>query len=402
MFKSLRAKTAADVVAIGLVIMGLIFLLINANILARAAARWADSSLDRASYGLIAFLVPFFIGAAPFVALLVWRRGHRIWSGIVWCVWVIFVVYNIIGSGGAIAMIRSDVVSIRKSGVQLHSNTTDRRARVAQQLDAIPKDTRTSAAIAPQIEAQKTNPWWRHTEGCTDITNARGRKFCAEYRKLETELANASALAQLSAELGSLDKALRAEGPVAAVVDPSAAFIAAYLGIDENSAQNLLPLATPIILEIGTMAFFSLALVLFNLSHGTALESGLGRLTEPRPERQPLRPLQQTVLHTPLPRPVMQTPISATKVSAGKSTALWFFAEATRPTPSGNLDETDWYAHYRRVMEAMGEDVLSLHEFRQIAASYVSVVEVDGRVWYRGAMPIPPTIISAGANKTMN
>ena len=86
----------------------------NAVILSRGAARWADSGWEKAMYGGIAGIVPFLIAIIPLVVWYSWRVKRRGWAIAASCVYVVFLAYNLIGAGGAIAMVRADAVSARK------------------------------------------------------------------------------------------------------------------------------------------------------------------------------------------------------------------------------------------------------------------------------------------------
>lgn len=363
---------------------GMVFLAINSNILARGAARWALSDWDKLSYGAVAATVPWVIAIMPFLIVASLKPGRRMGRPSLWTIvgcgiWLAFAAYNLLGAGGAISLTRSDVVSSRKHDASAQSSAADRRAKLAQQRDAIPSSTRPAELIKPLVAAQKASPWWGYTESCREPSNTRERKFCGELSKLESELGAALMLADLTKQIEALDGRFEQSGPVAEIIDPQARFIATVTGLREQQVQDWLPLATPIVLELGSMTLLGFAFMLFGLNHRELLGKS-----------DAMQDVAHYAVGVPAP-PTTSHFAPVPNVTRQQQLAVWFFGQCVRPVAEGSLPESVWYQHYKEVCARSNDVPMPLESFRRVALKYVPTIKpVDGQVYYLGVLPLIP------------
>lgn len=382
----LKRLTVRDVIALFLVAIAAIFLLIDSNILARGAARWADSAFDRFCYGLVAFLVPWVVAVTPFVVIILWRQRHRAWALVSCLLWCVFVAYNLIGAGGAIAMIRADVISVRTQEVNVHSADLDTRSSLQRQRDDIPKGTRQPGQIEALIEKEKASPWWQYSSQCRNASNPRERKFCGGVAALQGELSAAKALAVLNDKIAALDARVRGAGPVATMVDPAATFVAGWSGMTEKQAQAYLPLATPIVLMLGSIFILAIAMAMADTSHAAIAGAALGQ------QRSGASVERGKPLH------VVSTAVNVASItSRQRDIARWFFRDCVRLLASGELEEAVWFQHYASFCKASNDEPMSLTQFHAMARQHIPEMRTDrdsGVTWYLGALPLIPTKVA--------
>jgi len=358
----------------------------NAVILSRGAARWADSGWEKAMYGGIAGIVPFLIAIIPLVVWYSWRVKRRGWAIAASCVYVVFLAYNLIGAGGAIAMVRADAVSARKFDASRDRDRSTERTALAKQRNDIPAGTRPPDVLRGLIKGEQTKPLWGFSDGCRDLRNNQVRRFCAGYSKLQAELGAGKALEALTARIETLDKQAEVAGWVVQIADPASDTIAAALGLvgvptDTDKVQRLLPLATPLMIELGSMVLGGLAFVV--LGFGSHKEMVFGRTVTPS------TPAMATGGQHPAP-PVAPIALTALR-SRQTQLADWFFSECTRPVSGGGLPEDQWYALYCEVCARSKDAPLDVEAFRSIAHTHgAAISEVDGKTYYSRVLPLIP------------
>lgn len=369
--------------------IGASFITWNSFLLARGAARWAYSWYEAAAYGSVAATVPWVLAAMPLIIVLSWRPGRRIGrptiATMVACaMWVVFAVYNLMGAGSAISMVRSDVTADRKHAAGTQRSMESRRKMLEGQMAGIPAGTRPAGQVAALIKAQEASIWWtNHTNQCREVENPKARKFCADYQKLVGELASAKDMARLNSEIAELDQQFATAAPAADVVDPEAVWWAATGWVSVETAQAWLPMKTPLVLELGAMTLWYFSAMLLGFKHTALLgggeAAGASSSTPPVARR--------------LPPPIPQRPVQ--NVTRQRELALWFFANCTRPAANGSLSEADWYGHYSDVCARSNDAPLPLDSFRRIARDYVPVVkEMEGKVYFLGILPNMPAKVA--------
>ena len=381
-------------------VAGVLFLAINSQILFRGAAAWGLNEWDRISYGIVGATVPWIIAICPFLFVLSFKRG---WRGIVTIsvavvVWAIFVVYNFVGAMGSIAAVRGQVIAERQGAADSIESLKYQRNRLQDELGWTPK-RRPAGAVAAEIETEKLKPFWHATEECTELRGPSHRKFCTHLGVLKGELASARKADDLNAKIAALTAKIDGRQPVASKADPVADILASLSGLDEALLSKRLPIATPIILEIGSMTLLYFSFILLGLNHRhlirglTVAEPGkdgsaaIGSASAPSPS--PAIPGEANVGTLPVagrsPPPLRGSP------SYQKELAEWFFRECTRPVASGVLAEDAWYEAYSKICRKSQDVPLSLADFRAMASKYVpSMRTVNGRQYYEGVLPLVP------------
>lgn len=366
-------------------VAGILFLCINAIILARGAAKWGYDPTERIAYGAVAATVPFVIASMPFLIHASWKPGRRfgrpsLLTAIAAGIWLVFVAYNLAGAAGSIALVREDVVSTRKHAANNLQADEAMRERLTKEISAIPQ-YRPAGAAAALLAARKAAPEWDRTERCTDIRRPRDRKFCDEITGLEGEIAGAKRAAEINARLDALSTKIESKPLVSERADPAARIISSVTGWQEASVSERLPLATPIVLELGSMTLLYFSFVLLGFSHNAA-----PGLQEPR--RAPSAPGITVVREHKRLLPV--TPRAT--LTRQQELAQWFFRECVRPMATGSMPETDWYRHYTEVCRESDDTPLPIASFRRFAERCTSleISQVDGTCFYLGALPYVP------------
>lgn len=370
--------------------VALLFLIINSAILARGAARWALSDWDRLSYMAVAATVPWVIALMPFLAAATLRQGRRwrrptVWTWVISGVWAVFVAYNILGAGGAMNFMRTDVLASRKHDAGRAHDMTGERERLVAARAAIPADTRPAPMLRPLLLAEEAKPAWKATDGCRTAGSAWARRYCAGHAKLASELGAAEELARLTAEIATIDKQTSAAG-VVEIVDPAAQFWAAWTGMSLERVQAIIPLATPIVLEIGSMVFLSFALLLAGFQgHRQVVLGGDAQWSN----------TEKAAFLEEMSQPIPINRIASARyddpVTRGRELAAWFFSECTRPVPSGGLPESQWYAAYEAECAKSNDVPVRLEDFRALARRHGAVVTViEGQVFYERVLPLIP------------
>jgi hypothetical protein len=368
---------------------GLLFLVINAVILARGAAKWGFDPTERIAYGAVAATVPFVIASMPFLIHASWKPGRldarwgvgrpSLLTAIGAGIWLVFVAYNLAGAAGSVALVREDVVSTRKHAASNLQADEAMRERLTKEINAVPQ-YRPAAVVGALLAARKAAPEWGRTEKCTDVRRGRDQKFCNEVTGLEIELASAKRSAELNAQLGTLTSKLETRQTTSASADPAAEIISTFTGLDERYVSKRLPLATPIVLELGSMTLLYFAFVMLGFCH-----NAVSQAQEPR--RSPSAGITVVREHKRM-LPVVPRPT----LTRQQELAQWFFRECVRPMATGSMPETDWYRHYTEVCRESDDTPLPVTSFRRFAEKCTSlqIEQVDGVCFYLGALPYVP------------
>ena len=361
---------------------GVLFLSINAVILARGASKWGFDPTEKIAYGTVAATVPFVIASMPFLIHASWKPGKRIGrpsllTAVGCAIWLVFVAYNLTGAAGSVALVREDVVSTRKHAASSLQADEAMRTRLTNEINAIPGH-RPAGTIAPLLAAKRSAPEWDRTEKCTDIRRGKDQKFCAEISGLESEIASDKRSQELNGQLAALNAKLETRGVVSDRIDPQASVIAMFTGWEEGWISTRIPILLPIVLELGSMTLVYFSFVLIGFSHTTAVRA---------PERAP----GPSVFQQARAAIIAAVPVSST-LTRQRELAEWFFRECVRPATTGSMPEAHWYRHYQDVCQQHNDNPLPLASFRRFAekCECLSVSQVDGACFYLGALPYVP------------
>lgn len=368
------------------------FLSINSGILARGASKWGYDTWERISYGTVAATVPWVIAIMPFLIVYSWRPGKRMGrpsiATLVGCgIWLVFVAYNLIGAAGSVAAVRDEVLSHREHAAGNLKADRATRKRLTDELDNISR-YRPADAVAALLAAERAKPNWEWTQKCTDIRKGRDQRFCGVITSLEAELASAKRARELSAQLAQLDGRLASADPASEKVDPQARIIHNLTGWSEEWISERLPIATPIVLELGSMTLLYFSFVLLGLSHHRVMHSDqLVRRTVQHDVKQSGLPLLASTMN----------PKRASTLTRQRELADWFFRECVRHAADGSLSQAKWYEHYQAVCAESNDTPLPLASFHRFATRYIpEIKDIDGVTYYRGVLPyLPKRVINA-------
>jgi hypothetical protein len=365
---------------------GILFLCINAVILARGASRWGFDPTEKLAYGAVAATVPFVIASMPFLIHASWKPGQRfgrpsILTLIAAGIWLVFVAYNLAGAAGSVALVRDDVVSTRKHAATNLQADEAMRERLTKELDAVSR-YRPVGAVTALLAAKKTAPDWDHTEKCTDIRRSKDVKFCKEVTDLEAELASAKRAGEVTVQLAALNSKLEVRASVSERVDPQAAIIAMFTGWEEGWISTRIPILLPIVLELGSMTLVYFAFVLLGLSHRAVIAAPAAAKAPPAAGNYFQQARAAIIAAAPL----------AGTLTRQRELAEWFFRECVRPATAGAMPEVIWYRHYQEICKQHNDSALPLASFRRFAeqCECLDVKDVDGVATYVGALPYVP------------
>lgn len=353
--------------------VGVVFLAINSGILARGAAKWGYDYWEQISYGAVAATVPWVIAIMPFLIVLSLKPGKKrqrpSTATLVGCaIWLAFVAYNLIGAAGSVAAVRDEVLSYREHAATNQQADRQTRKRLSEEYDAIPRH-RPAGTVAPLLAAEKNKPFFEQTQKCTDIRKGRDQRLCAALTALESELASAKRAGEIQAALTNLDRRIAGSAPASIKVDPQARIIASFTGWSEDWVSDRLPIATPIILELGSMTLLYFAFVLMGYTHASTLQLPV------RASRGQERP----------------APPGPSTLTSQTQLCEWFFRNCTRPHAEGALPESTWYEHYQAVCKESGDTPLPLASFRRFAEKFIpNISQIDGVTYYRQVLPYLP------------
>jgi hypothetical protein len=365
---------------------GILFLCINAVILARGASKWGFDPTEKLAYGAVAATVPFVIASMPFLVHASWKPGRRfgrpsLLTAVGCGVWLVFVAYNLAGAAGSVAFVRADVVSTRKHAASSLQADEAMRTRLTAEIDAIPRH-RPAGSLAPLLAAKKSTPEWDRTEKCTDIRRPKDAKWCTELAALESEIASDKRSEALNSQLAALNAKLETRAVVSDKIDPQAQIVAMFTGWDEGWISARLPVLTPIVLELGSMTLIYFSFVLVGFSHKAAINP-LGARPPAVTSGGFFQQARAAI--------IAAVPVSNT-LTRQRELAEWFFRECVRPTENGSMPEQHWFRHYQDVCQQHNDTPLPLASFRRFAerCEFLTVKGVDGTCFYLGALPYVP------------
>lgn len=371
-------RLVKNAIASLLLLIGLLFLLINAVILARGAARWGLEWSEKIGYATVAACVPFVLGAMPILIVATWKGGKRFgrpttWTLVTIVMWCAFIAYNFVNATGAISLVRSDVVATRQHDSRTESAKVRERDRLVAERDAA-GTPRPAGAVLALVAAEKQSRDYLWSQECKAPQNQRQRHLCANIEKLQAEASASMRVAELGPKIAKLDEELAGSGPVAAIADPQVEFLHTWTGIDKDKLGYSLAASTPIILELGSLFLTAMGLLLMGWAHTMPVEA----------EAKPGKPKQVGPAETTEKREV-------TSLTRQTDLARWFFAHCTVPVRGGSLTETEWYAHYRSICKRSNDTPLGVESFRRMAEGFgIRVIEIDGQSHYKEFLPKIP------------
>ena len=179
----------------------------------------AATPLDRIIYGALSLAADLMKVALPLVAVLLWRKQHRILAAVaaLFCAGVIC--YSLAAAIGFAASTRGEAITTNKLAIDNRSGWEARIERTARQLDQLGVP-RPAGVIQAEIDALLRTPG---ADGCTVINGPVTNEVCPKVDKLRKELAASQRAAELDASLVADRQRLEAVPVAASVADPQSA-----------------------------------------------------------------------------------------------------------------------------------------------------------------------------------
>lgn len=160
-----------------------------------------------------------------------------------------------LASGTGFAALTRTTATANRAALSDQLAARQRELQDAESAIAALHATRQSAVIVADIDARMIEWNWNATKGCTDISGAGNRKFCAGLAVLRAELAAAQTRDRLTAERSGTRASLEALQKAGAgrEGDPQAAAIAALFKVDPTLPRVILPVSVAVVLELGSV-----------------------------------------------------------------------------------------------------------------------------------------------------
>lgn len=361
------------------------FMAVNSGILYDGASRYALTEGAKLRYGSVAATIPWVLGLMPFLVALTWVPAAMCkmrpftwvgrpstWTVPIVAVWALFLAYNTFGAGGSVAFVRSDVVSSRNEQVDKTQSSKKRRDSLQAELDDLAKaKVRSPAAVEALMATERARNQWEWSENCRLPTSGAEKKFCANYNNLKGELAQAQRRDRLETQLGEVSGKAQVAGWVE-TADPLAHFWSGMLGVDESTVARYAPIATPIVLEVGSWVFLGFALILLGFQGHRDVISGAPVLHASSGGSRGSQPAPA---------------VSATSSPTFQFADRWL-SDTARPVQTGSLEEGQWYSLYSQQCASLNVVPIALTDFRALAeARGIKVTTIDGRAFYQRWMP---------------
>ncbi|MCB0252128.1 MAG: hypothetical protein KDI55_00180 [Anaerolineae bacterium] len=387
-------------------VIALIFLTVNSYILGSFGAKYGDGYWASIGFAAVAGSVPWALAphlhvmAAKRKALYAGRRrnissvlGYWFKSAVsavpFLLIYVVFVIYNVVGGTGATAYQRVKLADDRKAVIDETDRFKSQRSALQAQLDGIPKH-RPPAAVEPLLEATKLHVFWKRTKECTESVTNRGRRdYCAEVASLKAELANAVAADKVIAEIRDLDARLGERGRETSTGDPQVQFLANMTGLNEGLVFMLLLISTPVALEIGALYWGKQAMDLFRLHIDMSDHEMIpvNRQIAPAPVMPPRPGSGGTVTIEPVRLEAVNAPLRGEDPRRMRAVFDEFWSHYTRPLEGAQVSEAALYEHYRTLCQIRDVSAFPMQRFRVFSADKIDpshCVSFSGQVWYQG------------------
>ena len=153
---------------------------------------------------------------------------------------VVLLALSFANVAGRIAQLRASEAGAIATGAALAGDAQDELARLKEKLAAL-GPVAPEAAIRAELEALETDRRWQATAACTDATVTESRRFCADYRGREADLARSLDVQQLEARIDALRSRVAETGRMAGIVEGDwiAGFVARLSGLGDALVRDL-------------------------------------------------------------------------------------------------------------------------------------------------------------------
>jgi hypothetical protein len=323
----------------------------------------AISSFDRIIYGALSLGADLMKVALPLVALILWRKKHRLFALIASAFWIGVVGFSLAAAIGFAASTRGETVTINQAAIDSREAWKATIERVEKQLDqlGIP---RAAAIIQTEIDALLRTPG---ADDCEIINGPVTRDVCPKVDQLRKERAVADRVADLEAELVAARQKLQ-NAPVAALMsDPQSATLSRLMLFSEAEIRDAIAFLIAAIVEIGSALGFT-----FMVLAGRAAP-----VTSP-----PASPVPE-----PTAPPKMQMPVSLPETPAD-TVARWTLARLD-VLHEGRIQAECAYKDFKHWCVVEGIEACTLQMFGRRFTEIIEgmggrKLKVNGRAYYQG------------------
>ncbi len=361
-------------------------------------------------------LIPFFFFAAI---------RNKMWSQAIASVlvWTVVTAYSLTSALGFAAQQRADASAQRTQVSQTYDGLRADLKRAEEASAWIPQH-RPYEAVQAAIQSHKSQPGWKWSNGCKDVSSKTEQKYCQGLHNLEAELASAKAATATDTRIADIKAKLTGmEGSSAtAGADPQAKVLAdlatlAIPGIKIESVQTAMAVFVALLLEIGSGFGMYVAFSQWRLydSYAPAAPRIARRASEGdtvaatvaapvlTPAVQGKKPRSgandNRTIETPAERPAIEAPSQAkpqeakvveakaapARLVAPETDVERFYKESIEVQDGSSVTATQLYEDYCSWCETKNKEPLALPSFgREFADLGVKKERIAGRVRYIG------------------
>ena len=358
-------------------------------------------------------LIPFFFFAAI---------RNKMWSQAIASVlvWTVVTTYSLTSALGFAAQQRADASAQRTQVSQTYDGLRADLKR-AEEASAWTPQHRPYEAVQAAIQAHKSQPGWKWSNGCKDVSSKTEQKYCQGLYNLEAELASAKAAVASDTRITGIKAKLAGmEGSSAtADADPQAKVLADLAtlvipGIKVESVQTAMAVFVALLLEIGSgfgmyVAFSqwrlydSYAPAAPRIARRAAEEEDTVAATVAAPVLTPAVQVKKPrsgandnrTIETPAERPAIEVKPAETRVVEAKAAPARlvapetdverFYKESIEVQDGSSVTATQLYEDYCSWCETKNKEPLALPSFgREFADLGVKKERIAGRVRYIG------------------
>lgn len=239
------------------------------------------SDLDQGLYGLASLASDGLKIILPFA--IAWAFGERRYltaaAGV--ALFATCVAYSVSAAIGFASVNRADTAADRVVTAERYADLRRERDDVQRALAQVASARLPTAIEADQI-SMRDNEVWRRTRQCTDVTRPDSERWCARYRALDGELAEARRRLELEARLSEVRAALNetaAAGGGRSEADPQVAVLSILFSTSEGEVRLGLAVLVTALVELGSsLGFF------VSMSHLRRSEGGRSGASPPPPD----------------------------------------------------------------------------------------------------------------------
>jgi hypothetical protein len=323
----------------------------------------ATRAFDQIIYGALSLGADLMKVALPLVALILWRKKHRLFALIASAFWVGVVGFSLAAAVGFAASTRGETVTVNQTAIDSREAWMAKIERAERQLDQLGVP-RPAAVIQAEIDALLRAPG---ADDCDVINGPVTRKVCPQVDILRKERAVADRVAELETELVAARKQLQAVPVAALMSDPQSATLSRLMLLSEAEIRDAIAFLIAAIVEIGSALGFTFMVLAGRTASGSSPPAS--------PVPQPTAP------------PKMQMPISLPETPAD-TVARWTLARLD-VLHEGRIQAERAYKDFKRWCADEGIEPCTPQMFGRRFTKIIEgmggrKLKVNGRAYYQG------------------